>query len=58
MYTHKYAIYGVNEIKNVIIGAVCIFDMYHWTNMAAILHMYVPLHCYCSAHTDSTLVHT
>ena len=39
-------------------GTVHIFDIYHWINMVVTLHMYVPLHCYCSAFIDPILVHT
>ena len=31
--------------------------IYHWPNMAATLYIYIPLYCYCSVHTDPTLVH-
>ena len=29
-----------------------------WTNMPATLHIFVPLHCYCSVHKDFTTTHT
>ena len=34
-----------------------IIDICTSQNMPATLHTYVPLHCYCSLHTDSTLLH-
>ena len=33
-------------------------DIYHWTSMAATLHIYVQMHWYGSESIDFTLVHT
>ena len=52
MYMHICATYEVTVINHVTGGTVHIFDIYHWTNMVATLHIHVQVHCYSSAPID------
>ena len=54
---HICATHEVTAINHVTTGTLHIFDIYHWTHMVVTMHIYVPLHCYCSALIDTTLVH-
>ena len=49
--------YEVTAFNHLVMGTVPIFDIYHLTNMVTISHIYVHVHCYCSAPIDLTLVH-
>ena len=57
MYTHTCGTYEFNAISHVTMVTVHIFDKYHWKNIVATLHIYITLHCYCSALRDLTLVY-
>ena len=57
MYTHICTTHEIITLSHVTVGNIHIFDIYYRTNMAATLCIYVPLHSYCSASIEPTLVH-
>ena len=49
MCVHTCAKYEVTAINHVTMGTVHLFDIHHWANMAATLHLYVHFKCTATA---------
>ena len=61
MYAQRCATNEVTVINHVTMDTVHIFDLYHWTNTVATLHIFVPLHLYYIAsmeHISTSITQT
>ena len=55
LYLHAYNLTAINSVtRNTAIHTFHIIGIYPGTNMPTTLHIFVPLHYYCTLHTDCT----